>query len=599
MKYLSLPTPQKGWLPLFLIIILTIAIVIVSIISLLLGWQTIFQNLFYFPIILACVYYVKRGFIFSVVLACFYFVLMAVFSKDPVVLEGALIRVLIFILVAGVITYLSMIRILAEEALKGSEEFNRGLVENMPNLVMVYDQDQKIQYVNPMATTILGYPADEMVGSDIMTYVVPHQHEEIAAATHERFSSGMGDSLEVDFVTKTGQHLTVISKGAPLHFKNQPAVLMLLADISDRKRAEEELRVSEERYRRLFENMMEGFAYCRMLYDVNGNPEDFIYLNVNPSFNRITGTTTVIGKPVTEVFPGIREAMPELFEIYGRVALTGEPESFDLDFKPLGKWLHISVYSPAKEYFVAIFDDITEHKILEQETKFHEEELRQFSTALGTANKKLTLLSSITRHDINNQLTVLIGYLELLEMKQTNPSFSDYFSKITSAAERIQAMIQFTKTYEGIGVNTPVWQNTRELVDIATKDVALGNIRVVNDIPAGMTVFADQLIVKVFFNLMDNAVRYGGKITEIRFFIERTNADCVIACKDDGNGIAAGDKEKIFERGFGKNTGLGLFLSREILLITGITILETGQPGKGARFEMTVPNGMWRIEERP
>jgi PAS domain S-box-containing protein len=594
MKSQSLPTDKKGLFPFALIIVLTIVVFIVSIASLLSGWQTIFQNLFYLPIILACVYYVKRGFVFSVVLACSYFVLMAVFSNDPVVLEGALIRVVIFVIVAGVITYLSMIRIRAEDALKGSEEFNRGLVENMPNLVVVYDKDRKIQYVNPMATTILGYSANEMVGTDIMTYIVPHQHAEIASATHERFSSGMEESLEVDFVTKTGQHLTVISKGAPLHFRNQPAVLMLLADISDRKRAEEELRESEERYRRLFESMTEGFAYCRMLYDNNGYPADFVYLNVNSSFDRIIGSTTVIGKPVTEVFPGIREAFPELFEIYGRVALNGKPESFDLDFKPSNKILHISVYSPAKEYFVAVFDDITEHKLLEEETKYHEEELRQFSAALGIANKKLTLLSGITRHDINNQLTVLMGYLELLEMKQTDPSFRDYFSKITSAAERIQAMILFTKTYEGIGVNAPVWQNTHTLVDTAAKDVALGEIRLINDIPADITVFADQLIVKVFFNLMDNAVRYGGKITTIRFFVEKLDGGCIIICEDDGNGVSFSEKEKIFERGFGKNTGLGLFLSREILSITSISITETGEPGKGARFEMVVPKGIWR-----
>jgi hypothetical protein len=113
---------QKGWLPTITITLLTIVIFIVSVVSLLSGWQTIFQNLFYFPIILACVYYVKRGFVFSVLLACCYIVLMAIFSNDPVVLEGALIRVLIFILVAGVITYLSLIRIRAEDALKESNK---------------------------------------------------------------------------------------------------------------------------------------------------------------------------------------------------------------------------------------------------------------------------------------------------------------------------------------------------------------------------------------------------------------------------------------------------------------------------------------------
>ena len=106
--------------------------------------------------------------------------------------------------------------------------------------------------------------------------------------------------------------------------------------------------------------------------------------------------------------------------------------------------------------------------------------------------------------------------------------------------------------------------------------------------------FADPLIVKVFYNLMDNAVRYGGKITTIWFSVKERGGDQILICEDDGEGVVADEKVKIFERGFGKNTGMGLALSREILDITGIAIKETGEPGKGARFEMTVPGGMWR-----
>ncbi len=116
-----------------------------------------------------------------------------------------------------------------------------------------------------------------------------------------------------------------------------------------------------------------------------------------------------------------------------------------------------------------------------------------------------------------------------------------------------------------------------------------------NDLPPGIEVFADPLVVKVFYNLMDNAALYGGKITFIRFSVEDDGDDHVIVCEDDGDGIIAQEKEKIFERGFGKNTGLGLALSREILSITGITIKETGVPGKGARFEITVPKDTWRV----
>ncbi|MEI6841769.1 MAG: HAMP domain-containing sensor histidine kinase, partial [Methanomicrobiales archaeon] len=201
-----------------------------------------------------------------------------------------------------------------------------------------------------------------------------------------------------------------------------------------------------------------------------------------------------------------------------------------------------------------------------------------------------------TRHDINNQLTVQMGYLSILEKKQPDTAHNVYFQKISSAAQRISAMIQFTKEYENIGITAPVWQGTRELVDTAAKEAPLGKVMVKNELPANMEVFADPLVEKVFFNLVDNAVRHGSKISTISFSTLESGDDILIVCEDDGDGIPAEEKEKIFERGFGKNTGLGLALAREILDITGITITETGEPGKGARFEMTVPKGMWRMK---
>ena len=121
------------------------------------------------------------------------------------------------------------------------------------------------------------------------------------------------------------------------------------------------LRESEQRFRSLFENMLNGFAYCRMLFD-EGRPQDFIYLAVNNAFETLTGLKNVVGKKVSEVIPGLRQSDPELFEIYGRVALTGVPESFETYVDALDTWFAVSVYSPSKEHFVAVFDVITERK---------------------------------------------------------------------------------------------------------------------------------------------------------------------------------------------------------------------------------------------
>jgi signal transduction histidine kinase len=226
------------------------------------------------------------------------------------------------------------------------------------------------------------------------------------------------------------------------------------------------------------------------------------------------------------------------------------------------------------------FIDITERKRAEE--------------ALSLANKKLNLLSGITRHDINNQLTVLMGFLSILEKKQPDPTLNEYFKKVTTAAKRISTMIQFTKEYESIGIAAPAWQGIHNLAETAAQEVTLEKIVVKNNLPGYAEIFADPLIAKVFYNLLDNAVRYGGKITTIQFSIKESGNNILILCEDDGDGIPVQEKERIFERGFGKNTGLGLFLAREILSITGITIRETGEPGKGARFEMTVPKGMYR-----
>jgi PAS domain S-box-containing protein len=564
-----------------------------------------------------------------------------------------------------------------------------------------------------------------------------------------------------------------------------------------------------------------------MIYDAEGTPVDWEYLDVNRAFGDLSGLQNIAGKRVLEAIPDIRKLTPELFDTYGRVAMTGNPEKFEIDFLPLGKWLNVSVFSPQTGYFVAVFEDITERKRAEAALQKTTEELNQFfavaldllciadqdgyfrklnrawETTLGYSledlmahrfldfvhpddlnctlaaiaalkdhrevtgfenryrcsdgsyrwiewrsfpygnliyaaarditqrklaedelrkardfylkvlddfpnpiwradvsgkcdyfnkdwlsftgrsldqelgdgwaegvhpddlerclkifrdnfalrkpfemeyrlryhdgsyhwlydsgkpfyspdgkfsgyigsyydiqerrqaeeallqvNRKLNLLSSITRHDINNQLFSLKAFLELSkETLEDTARTSEYIIKAERAANAIERQIVFTKEYQDLGVKAPVWQNIDDGIKKAVSSLPLRDIRVIADVP-GSEVYADPLLEKVFYNLIENALRYGGpNMTEIRITAAESDGGFVIAVQDNGSGISAEDKKRLFERGFGKHTGLGLFLSREILSITGITIRETGEQGAGARFEIFVPKGAWR-----
>lgn len=153
----------------------------------------------------------------------------------------------------------------------------------------------------------------------------------------------------------------------------------------DLELAQGALRESELLYRSLFDNMLNGFAYCRMLFD-HGLPTDFVYLKVNNAFETLTGLKNVTGKKVSEIIPGIRESDGDLLKIYGRVALSGTSERFEVYLKALKIWFSISVYSPEREYFVAVFDVITERKMAEQRLQESERHLRRSQEAARIGN---------------------------------------------------------------------------------------------------------------------------------------------------------------------------------------------------------------------
>lgn len=220
-------------------------------------------------------------------------------------------------------------------------------------------------------------------------------------------------------------------------------------------------------------------------------------------------------------------------------------------------------------------------------------ELAITKEAFRIANKKLNLLSTITRHDILNHLTSLLGYMDISEELTDDPAHLELIRKEQQIADAIRRQLEFTRNYQDIGVKEPIWHNLPDQFEKIRKTFIHESIRLSSTVEP-VQIFADPLFPLICNNLIDNSVRHGGKLNNIRFSTKMSGDNLVLVYEDDGCGISDSEKEKIFERGYGKNTGMGLFLSREILAITGLTMHETGTFGNGVRFEITVPPDCFR-----
>ena len=221
-------------------------------------------------------------------------------------------------------------------------------------------------------------------------------------------------------------------------------------------------------------------------------------------------------------------------------------------------------------------------------------ERKKVEAALATANQKLNLLSQITRHDISNRVFALLVDIDLAKEYAEDVRLKDALEKLELTSLSIQDQITFTKDYQEIGAQAPSWHAVAPIVKHAAEQLDLQGVEI--EIYLGNTeIFADSMIKKVFYNLIDNALRHGDHVTRIVFSSHETADGLVIVCEDDGVGVTPQDKTKIFAKGFGRDSGLGLFLIREILSITKISIQETGDYGKGARFEMLIPKGDYRL----
>ncbi len=252
------------------------------------------------------------------------------------------------------------------------------------------------------------------------------------------------------------------------------------------------------------------------------------------------------------------------------------------------RWLEchgsLVVDSLGQKRLVVHASDITDHQ--------------ESESALELANKKLNILGSATRHDVLNSLTGLFGYLELAQTKTDDEKILRYIQKARAASETVKKQMEFTKLYQEIGSKRPDWINVEQTIRGTLGSLSRSDVDIeieVKDLEA----YADPMIERVFYNLLENSLRHGERVKKVVVSSHLLDRDTKLIFQDDGKGVNAEEKELIFKRGYGKNTGYGLYMTVEVLGITGLSIVENGVPGKGARFEITIPAGKYRRPVRP
>jgi PAS domain S-box-containing protein len=211
-----------------------------------------------------------------------------------------------------------------------------------------------------------------------------------------------------------------------------------------------------------------------------------------------------------------------------------------------------------------------------------------------TLSMKIDLLFSITRRDILDQLSIIANYLERAQLKTSREAMQTFFDKTLESIESIRNQMAFVRSLQDIGITSPTWQSVKKVFWEAVMLNPSNSI----DIRVEMEdfeLYADPLLPRVFYNLLANSIKHGDhQLTKIRLYAQKSGESLILIYEDNGKGIPLDEKEKIFEFGHGKGTGFGLFLIRELLGYTGIMITETGEPGKGAKFEILVPKGKFR-----
>jgi PAS domain S-box-containing protein len=466
-----------------------------------------------------------------------------------------------------------------EKNLRESEEKFRALVETSLEGVLITDYTGKILFVNQAAGRIVDvadYKA--LVGKESVFRFIAQESRPDVLRDLEGVANGKDAYLvRYKIISATGRELWIECIGKSIQFQDARAVIISMRDITERRDAEERILESENKFSTVY---MSNPVSQTLVSATDGR-----FADVNDAFVRNTGYTRedVIGRTADELEmfpnPGERQQMVDTLREKKHI------QGMEVACRVRGGEIKACLLSSSmitlgeKPFILSTVEDISERKKTED--------------ALKVANRQLNLLSGITRHDILNKTLMVLGFLAMARSKNSDPALEEYFGQMDTATKAIQSQIEFTRVYKDIGTNKPLWLALNDVLPTCHVPPSVTFTASVD----GVSVFADPMLEKVFFNLLDNSVRHGESVERISVSSRESEEGLTVVWEDDGVGIGDTEKERIFDAHYGKNTGLGMFLAREILSLTGITIRENGMPGKGARFEILVPKGVFRTSE--
>ena len=346
----------------------------------------------------------------------------------------------------------------------------------------------------------------------------------------------------------------------------------------------QETRESQQMFERLFIDDPEAAVHL---------DSSFHILNVNPCFSRLFDYSLdeVKGRHINDIIVP-KDKMEEAVVFYERASKGGIYHEDTIRKRKDGSLVSVALSAAPVIIENQVIGHIAVYKDISQ-LKKAEDELRKMLQKLDKMNEKLLVVGGLTRHDVRNKLSAITGNAYLLKKQLAgNSEVLDKLGDMETAVQQTVKIFDFAKAYEMLGAEELVYNDVEKTVNEAISLFAnRNNIEVINDCH-GLTILADSLLRQLFHNLIDNSLKYGQKTARIRVYYEKTGQDSLkLVYEDDGIGIPVAEKPKLFKEGYstGGSTGYGLYLIKKIVEVYGWTIQETGTPGKGAQFTITIP----------